>query len=705
MDSNQSKPKNIIFITNKWGPAHGGINSFNTDFCKALADVVSDGYQVVCAVEKATDEDIKDAGNVRLIPLDSELNPNCVRIINDMIQQEQGQIVLWAGHDAISGHISNKAKELYKNKSVVFQHMAPWLYQAFKSHSGNKAHEKDMDQRAIAEGCDQIFTVGPLLYDHAVQLCDNEDKVEMVIPGLQKKERKKTSKNRFNGITFGRLNEKDDKIKNGVLAATAFFKAAQELFSPDDHAKIIFTLLGLSKEDKEYKQEFNKLQKLCTKETKGRVVLNPLSYLEDKDAIDARLLEQDLCMMLSTHEGFGLVGWEAIGAGIPLIVSKNSGLYQFVDEHHRELTGFLRSVNVYDDKTSIVKVVVGEIKYIKNNQNKAFEDAEKLCDGLGEYTWERAAREFVKICGIPLKKVVKAKKKDTESSFKTQDIDAKIKTEIIGILKNKKFVQLTEVLFEELPEDGKTGVDIDKVGSLARYLLDCSSHFDVLIMLHKAVKRCFGDIVEASEKEIFRAALDIFGWLVIRHVDPKWVEENRTVIFESRKTPGIELPVVTHAGAEILTSRTKVVKAGFVKASADTIMGEHSLIKKKVVLQEFGWVDDDKVLSFKKMLWRLVYKEDFPAGKKFEEKSNRELNGRLKFKFDAGNFYFPISFEDDDAKLINFIKDENSYAKLKEDLKDFKLVIIKIGDKESPLLIDDCELEGALLEFFELEPK
>ena len=30
------------------------------------------------------------------------------------------------------------------------------------------------------------------------------------------------------------------------------------------------------------------------------------------------------------------------------------------------------------------------------------------------------------------------------------------------------------------------------------------------------------------------------------------------------------------------------------------------------------WVDDDKVLSFKKMLWRLVYhEEDFPAGKKF----------------------------------------------------------------------------------------
>ena len=129
------------------------------------------------------------------------------------------------------------------------------------------------------------------------------------------------------------------------------------------------------------------------------------------------------------------------------------------------------------------------------------------------------------------------------------------------------------------------------------------------------------------------------------------------------------------------------------------------MLKKKIVLQEFGWVDDDKVLSFKKMLWRLVYKEDFPAGKKFEEKSNRKLNGKLRFMFTAGIFYFPINFEDDDAKLINFIKDEVCYAKLKEDLPGFKLMIIKIGGKQSPLLINDNELEGELLGFFELEPK
>src|SRR4030095_12023635 len=36
--------------------------------------------------------------------------------------------------------------------------------------------------------------------------------------------------------------------------------------------------------------------------------------------------------MLSWHEGFGLTGWEAIAAQVPLIISRQSGLYRLVHE-------------------------------------------------------------------------------------------------------------------------------------------------------------------------------------------------------------------------------------------------------------------------------------------------------------------------------------------------------------------------------------
>ena len=43
--------KYIVSITTRWGVAQGGINSFNTDFCKALGKLVRKPYKVVCAVE------------------------------------------------------------------------------------------------------------------------------------------------------------------------------------------------------------------------------------------------------------------------------------------------------------------------------------------------------------------------------------------------------------------------------------------------------------------------------------------------------------------------------------------------------------------------------------------------------------------------------------------------------------------------------
>lgn len=84
MENNKPQKNKIIFITDNWGPTHGGINLFNTDFSKALAEIVSDDYEILCAVTSFDDDDQKDAGLVKLIALDSDLSLNCVRIINDI---------------------------------------------------------------------------------------------------------------------------------------------------------------------------------------------------------------------------------------------------------------------------------------------------------------------------------------------------------------------------------------------------------------------------------------------------------------------------------------------------------------------------------------------------------------------------------------------------------------------------------------------
>jgi hypothetical protein len=43
------------------------------------------------------------------------------------------------------------------------------------------------------------------------------------------------------------------------------------------------------------------------------------------------MTSSNLAIMPSFHEGFGLVGWEAIGCEVPLILGRETGLYKFID--------------------------------------------------------------------------------------------------------------------------------------------------------------------------------------------------------------------------------------------------------------------------------------------------------------------------------------------------------------------------------------
>ena len=52
---------------------------------------------------------------------------------------------------------------------------------------------------------------------------------------------------------------------------------------------------------------------------------------EDRAALFDQLGRANIALMLSWHEGFGLTGWEAIAAQVPLIVGRQSGLYRLVD--------------------------------------------------------------------------------------------------------------------------------------------------------------------------------------------------------------------------------------------------------------------------------------------------------------------------------------------------------------------------------------
>ena len=55
------------------------------------------------------------------------------------------------------------------------------------------------------------------------------------------------------------------------------------------------------------------------------------SYLNNREDLKPLFCEVDLVLMPSRTEGFGLTGLEALSAGLPVIVSKNSGFGEALD--------------------------------------------------------------------------------------------------------------------------------------------------------------------------------------------------------------------------------------------------------------------------------------------------------------------------------------------------------------------------------------
>ena len=56
------------------------------------------------------------------------------------------------------------------------------------------------------------------------------------------------------------------------------------------------------------------------------------SYVKSRESLKRLFCEVDLVLMPSRTEGFGLTGLEALSAGLPVLVSKNSGFGEALSE-------------------------------------------------------------------------------------------------------------------------------------------------------------------------------------------------------------------------------------------------------------------------------------------------------------------------------------------------------------------------------------
>lgn len=402
----------IFFITTHWGRKFGGINSVNYSLLKGIEKIVSIdeslNWKLYCILTDSkldSDEiyEIKEKDGI--IPINLK-KPEESKQLENIIKDLNFQQVFFIGHDVFTGSSALKLKAKYKNStSVIIHHMSYRHYYFLRNPNPKKYEEKDRLQKKVIPQADIVITIGPKLKKSADDILidsQNGKKAYEIIPGLEDIEPIKQPHNTHTIILFGRMEKENNELKQIPLALHAIGRYTKQL---DSDSKPQVKCFGYSEDSVENQQQ---LLNEVFKEAEAIIPGIANKYIEDEYTLFNEIRNASLCIMPSYYEGFGLAAYEAIAAGVPVIITKNTGLYQLLANKKGDpVDGYIKSFELKGNPNtsqnpyteSDIANLTDCIKDIFSNYENSKKSALHLRDLLLEehYTWEYTAISFINI--------------------------------------------------------------------------------------------------------------------------------------------------------------------------------------------------------------------------------------------------------------------------------------------------------------------
>lgn len=405
----------IYAVSSEWAGTKGGINIFNSSLVEAMARVVDQDVEIHAVIASDAALPTGVGSNLRFQSYEST-----AKSLAEMVKTEIGDAaekptsVTLIGHDVHTGEHAVQARDILKEcglktQAAVFCHMDYSKYQAFKDTIQREIAEKRARQRAVICAADHVYAVGPSLKASFEQLRkDNnaEPTIHEIIPGFPPVLKTTGPGNPSDALKFffsGRIDPENDRVKNGRLALKAIFKAYSKNASLLDsrwNQRGSFAAYGFT----DGKVDQNWFCDGIDRNELGKYLILNLQGFTAQEEMFAELRDSHIALMPSIQEGFGLSGWEAVCAGVPLICSDQSGLAQFLEqrfqlEHNlpRESVRMIRLGNSEADIDDLAK----EIEGLASNYERSLSHARQLADYLEEhFSWDDAARNVASPLGL-----------------------------------------------------------------------------------------------------------------------------------------------------------------------------------------------------------------------------------------------------------------------------------------------------------------
>ena len=378
--SNLSRKLKVTLLSSEWGSSKGGLSTINRELAIQLA---KDDTAEVCMYLPAFSDKDKNAADkcrVRLLKAEEKPGYDPIDWLASVPIDHQMNVVI--GHGIHLGRQVSHIKESHPEcKWFQVVHTDPEELAMFKTYAdptakGGKKHEAEVK---LCQRADQVVAIGPKLADTCSHYC-GKGKVLVLTPGIFSEfaeinqgieERRK-----FHVLVFGRGDSEDFQLKGYDIAA----QAVAALNDEKEAFKLVFVGAPNGKEEQ--------VKELFLKENILRRQLVVRSAKEREQLVQ-EFYDADLVIMPSRAEGFGLTALEALSAGLPVLVSGNSGIGQAL----QELT-FGKNVVLNSEDPA---VWAKEIKAVRNKSKKLrLEEAIELREKYAKkYQWEGQCRRLV----------------------------------------------------------------------------------------------------------------------------------------------------------------------------------------------------------------------------------------------------------------------------------------------------------------------
>ncbi|XP_015764070.1 PREDICTED: uncharacterized protein LOC107343052 isoform X5 [Acropora digitifera] len=214
-------------------------------------------------------------------------------------------------------------------KWIQVVHTDPEELGMFKNYADSiaKGEKKHQAEVKLCELADQVVAIGPKLeevFSRYLRFCGKDQDVLTLTPGIFSEfadvPQAAEERGKFRVLVFGRGESEDFYLKGYDIAA----RAVAELCKHEPHIfKLVF--VGAPKGGEGLVSE------MLLKEGITLSQLIVRSYKE-REQLAVQFCEADLAIMPSRTEGFGLAALEALSAGLPVLVSGNSGFGESLKE-------------------------------------------------------------------------------------------------------------------------------------------------------------------------------------------------------------------------------------------------------------------------------------------------------------------------------------------------------------------------------------